>query len=109
MAEFYCKSCGCSYTDDGKGKCRSCGYSNYTLYFGKRDTSINTGDKERISRTLGVAPNQIEKAREIHPDAEFTPDGDMIIRSRTEKKRRMRERTQFLRRQGSRINITEYD
>jgi hypothetical protein len=41
---------------------------------------------------LGVAPNQIEAARKIHPDAEFNERGDMLIKNRADKKRRMKER-----------------
>lgn len=47
----------------------------------------------RVSYALGVDPSQIPEARKIHPGAEFTKDGHMIIHGRQEKLKRMKERS----------------
>lgn len=47
----------------------------------------------RLSYALGVHPAQIPEARKIHPGAEFTPEGHMIIHGRQEKLKRMKERS----------------
>jgi putative FmdB family regulatory protein len=46
----------------------------------------------RVSQALGVHPSQIPEARKIHPGAEFTADGAMKIKDRTEKLKRLKER-----------------
>jgi len=54
-------------------------------------------DRIRISKALKLHPDEIKDgtAARIHPGAEFTKDGSMIIRSRREKLQRMRERSQY--------------
>lgn len=52
------------------------------------------GDKERISSALGVHPSQIADGSvfKVHPGANFDHDGNMILKNRTEQKRRLKER-----------------
>jgi hypothetical protein len=53
---------------------------------------VGFGEHERVSRALGVAPNQIEQAMKLHPNAKFDREGNMILKNRTEKKQRLKER-----------------
>jgi len=91
-----------------KAKC-SCGRwanRNWNVY-GNTDAVMK--DNIRHSEVLGVHPNQIPLARKIHPGAEFTEEGAMIIHNRQEKLKRMKERTAHLRRCGSKMNIVEFN
>jgi NAD-dependent SIR2 family protein deacetylase len=55
---------------------------------------VSTGDKERLSISLGVHPSQIESGEvfKMHPGAKFDRDGNMILKNRAEQKQRLRER-----------------
>lgn len=62
-------------------------------------SDFNGLDKEnvRYSRSLGCLPTQLAQARKLHPGAEFVKlPGEksyrMVIRNRSEKLRRMKER-----------------
>lgn len=101
--QFECRRCSFVkyYADENPPhKCPECGSKTYQLKFVKQEPKkeelINIDctmqNRVRVSTSLGVAPNQIEAARKIHPGAEFTKDGDMIIHNRVEKKRRVKER-----------------
>jgi len=48
----------------------------------------------RVSYALGVNPEQVKSGEvfKTHPGAEFDKDGNMIIHSRQEKLRRLKER-----------------
>jgi hypothetical protein len=41
---------------------------------------------------MGVNPKQIAASVKAYPGSEYTPDGRLIIKSRTEKKLRMAQR-----------------
>lgn len=49
----------------------------------------------RYSMALKVHPDEVRDgtANRMHPGAEFTPDGTMVIHSRKEKLKRMKERS----------------
>ena len=51
-------------------------------------------DCPRVSTALGVHPSQIADGSifETHPGAEFNPNGDMLIKNRSEQKQRLKER-----------------
>jgi hypothetical protein len=53
---------------------------------------VGFGEHERVSLALGVNPEQIPQALKIHPDAKFDKRGNMILKNRTEKKQRLKER-----------------
>jgi hypothetical protein len=97
---FLCKCCRFedSYEDNAPFECPKCGGGTYSLTYRKvlpkkrEYVGIAYGENHRWSDALGVAPNQIEAARKIHPGAVFDKEGRMLIRNRTEKKRRLRER-----------------
>lgn len=48
-------------------------------------------DNPRWSWALGINPNQIKEAMQAHPDAVFNSKGQMLIKNRADKLRRMRE------------------
>ncbi len=72
--------------------CEKCkGKTEWTL--AAKHDQVN-GDKERTSSALGVHPSQIAdgSAFKLHPGARFNSRGDMILKNRTEHKKRLAER-----------------
>jgi len=57
-------------------------------------TRVNTDMKRnvRYSSSMGVDPSQIRNAMKAWPGSTYTPDGRLIIHSRAEKKKRMKQR-----------------
>lgn len=49
-------------------------------------------DNPRVSLAMGVNPDQIEDAMKRYPGSRYDKNGGLLIRNRTEKKQRMRER-----------------
>lgn len=47
--------------------------------------------KPILSDGLGVMPNQVNAARKLHPDREYTPDGRLVIRSHADRNRYLKE------------------
>lgn len=120
MKQYHCKRCISDfiYSDDEDfpKRCPSCDAVYCTLHWQVVENNydgvnIDCTMKEnlRYSNSLGVNPNQIPAARKIHPDAEFTSDGRMVIHNRHEKMKRLKERTDFYRRCGSKMSFVEYD
>lgn len=63
----------------------------------KNFANISMGEHERLSWSLGCDEAQLPEMQKIHPGAEWrqSPEGggyQMIIKNRTEKKKRMKER-----------------
>lgn len=104
ITRFECRACSYSSehieTGEAPNQCPDCESKWYRLRFckePKREAELVTiactmESRPRYSMALGVAPDQIEEARKIHPDAEFNKRGDMLIKNRADKKRRMKER-----------------
>lgn len=46
----------------------------------------------RYSTAMGVNPRQIPQAMKMYPGSVYTPDGRLIIRSRKDKLKKMKER-----------------
>jgi len=49
-------------------------------------------DNPRVSLAMGVLPNQIEAAMRKYPGSRYDKNGGLLIRNRTEKKLRMKQR-----------------
>lgn len=49
-------------------------------------------ENERWSRSMGVPANQVAEFRKRFPDSTYSDDGDLLIKSRSDKKRQMKER-----------------
>lgn len=101
---YKCKECGQTYKkwgyslwdEDGNKvtvDCPRCGTANIS------HGSAPDGDKIRYSRNLGFSPDQLRNPNEraiiekAHPGAEFNASGHMKISNRTEKLRRIKERS----------------
>jgi len=88
-----CHSCGKFYHKPGPCECRA------EVSMSKRSPlfkGINTDcvNNERVSMALGVDQSQIDsgEAESVHPGAKYDKNGSMIIGSRAEKKKRLKER-----------------
>jgi len=100
MELFTCKMCGFEKEyEDAPAKCPKCDRAFYRITFLKESRRKNIKgvnwyekDNVRYSYSLGCQPHERASMAKIHPGAEFTPDGRMIIHNRAEKKRRMKER-----------------
>jgi putative FmdB family regulatory protein len=46
----------------------------------------------RLSKAMGVNPEQIPEAMKAYPGSEYTPNGDLIIHSRQHKLKEMKRR-----------------
>lgn len=102
---FSCKNCDFSehYLDgDAPMLCPTCSSKYYRLSYVKEETknqpfvNIAFNENERLSWALGCDEADLPVMQKQHPGAEFrkAPGGgyQMVIKNRTEKKRRMRER-----------------
>ncbi len=49
-------------------------------------------NNERLSNVMGVNPRQIPEAEKRFPGSKYTPEGKLIINSRQDKKKKMKER-----------------
>lgn len=95
--DYRCESCGECFEvmksmkdSDTPEACPECGSPAKKLI---SCPTVYADGMVRVSYALGVHPKQIPEARKIHPGAEFTPEGHMIIHNRAEKLRRLKERT----------------
>lgn len=97
--DYECDQCGKTGTRyssvadrDNQRHCEGCGRTLNRIQFPTPERAVSPGYwKERVSDALGVNPDQIPAAMKIHPGAEFTPDGAMIIRSHAEFTQRLKE------------------
>lgn len=95
--DYNYKKYGYSFWDDEgnriKVECPLCGIEN--ISFG----AAPDGDKIRYSRNLGFSKRQLEDPKirqsieKYHPGAEFNEKGHMKISNRTEKLRRIKEKS----------------
>lgn len=49
-------------------------------------------ENERWSRSMGVPPSQVNEFRKRFPGSIYSDDGRLLIKSRSDKKRQMKER-----------------
>jgi hypothetical protein len=101
--DYHCEKCGKDYsfysTIDGRdnfrhcaGGAEPCGGQLHRLAFQPKSVPSNPGYwTPRVSDALGINPDQLQQALKVHPGAEFTPDGAMVIHSHEEFKRRLKE------------------
>ncbi len=57
--------------------------------------NTDISENVRVSKALKVHPDELKdgSAQKMHPGATFLPNGDMVIHSRHEKLKRMKERS----------------
>ena len=71
--------------------CPKCGKQIFQ-HFGDRKMPNSFKDSPRVSRAMGVLPNQIEAATKRWPGSRYDKSGNLLIQNRTEKKLRMKQR-----------------
>ena len=99
--KYRCKKCNnlfnihCFVSERNKTKKCSCGnpaFRDVEEELKERGKLHNPeGDHPRWSWALAINPNQIKEAMKVHPDAVFNSKGQMLIKNRVEKLRRMKE------------------
>jgi hypothetical protein len=111
IKDYHCTACGFNkqyfghYADEGYEpipvSCPECnGHSCRIVYRSRHEhksdqclVDVLERENTRWSLALGVQPCQVEEASKMHPGARFREDGAMEIRSRSDKLRRMKERS----------------
>ena len=70
-------------------KCERC-----NLPARKMVSRVNTDltNNERYSNSMGVNPRQIPEAERLYPGSRYTPDGRLIVMSRKDKLRKIKQR-----------------
>ena len=99
---FVCKDCGHFDTfkpvdfRNEKTNCPKCNKlcprdSTYELQNSGDFTAISKS-RVRLSNSMGVHPKRISAAEKRYPGSKYTPDGRLIVNSRQDKLRKMKER-----------------
>ena len=70
-------------------KCERCGKKMIKVY-GEFNTDII--NRTRYSNSMGVNPRQIPEAMRVYPGSEYTLDGRLIVNSRKDKLKKMKQR-----------------
>lgn len=94
---FQCPTCDetdediCMFKNKQYPTCSRCGTVMSDDFKSKVDAPA---DVPRVSSAMGVHPSQIDSAEleKVHPGAKFNPNGDMLLKNRSEQKQRLKER-----------------
>jgi putative FmdB family regulatory protein len=93
--EYKCPNCGTieevfvqNYDPEQYIKCKCGSRKKKMISLPNTDLKNN----ERFSNVMGVNPRQIKEAEKRFPGSKYTPDGRLIINSRQDKKKKMKER-----------------
>jgi len=96
LYDYYCEDCDNVTTEFETGSkrrktlpCEKCG-KEIPRFYGNH--VVGHKDSPRISRAMGVHPSQIKEAMKAFPGSRYDREGNLLIRNRTEKKLRMKQR-----------------